>query len=115
MAEAAEILRSARRAAGLNVRRLARASGVAESRISDYEHGRHQPSAAMLDRLLRATGRELGSRPLPRVDPARNAGTFADLLSLVDAVPFGALKQGRRRRPAPPRWRDLVPGPEAGR
>ena len=110
MGEAAEILRAARRAAGLNVRQLARASGVAESRISDYEHGRHQPSAAMLDRLLRATGRELGARPLSPIDPARNGAVLADVLSLADAVPSPAAL-GRQGRPPPPRWRDLVPAP----
>lgn len=115
MGEAATILRSARRAAGLSVRQLAGASGVAESRISDYEHGRHQPSAAMLDRLLRATGRELESVPLRRADPVRNSRMLADVLSLVDAVPFGEMRgRGGRKRPSPPRWRDLVQDERAG-
>ena len=70
--DAAEIICAARRESGLRVRDLARRSGVAESRISDYEHGRHQPSVAMLQRLLDATGHDLVAerRASPRAQPA---------------------------------------------
>lgn len=115
MVSAADTLRRARTEAGLSARELSRRSGVAESRISDYEHGRHQPSVAMLQRLLDATGHELLALPRVRViDPERNGRVFADVLSLVDAIPFGDLrKQSRGTRPEPPRWSDLVGG--AGR
>lgn len=82
---------------------------MAESRISDYEHGRHQPSVAMLQRLLDATGHELVTVRRPTVDPRRNARVFADVLSLVDAIPFGEMHASSGRvRPDPPRWADLV-------
>jgi transcriptional regulator with XRE-family HTH domain len=75
---------------------------VAESRISDYEHARHQPSVAMLQRLLDATGCELIARKRRRVDVQRNARVFADLLSLVDAVPFSEIHEhSARTRPLP--------------
>lgn len=109
MASAADTLRRARTEAGLSVRELSRRSGVAESRISDYEHGRHQPSVAMLQRLLDSTGHELIAVRRARIDPRRNALVFADVLSLADAIPFGALReQSGRARPDPPRWSDLV-------
>jgi transcriptional regulator with XRE-family HTH domain len=104
---AADILRAARLEAGMTARRLANVSGVAESRISDYEHGRHQPSVAMLQRLLDATGHDLVA--VRRVDPERNARVFADVLSLVDAVPFASMHQrSGRERPSPPTWTELT-------
>ncbi|HEX5268590.1 MAG TPA: helix-turn-helix transcriptional regulator [Acidimicrobiales bacterium] len=112
MASAADTLRSARTRAGLSVRQLAQQSGVAESRISDYEHGRHQPSVAMLQRLLDAAGHDLIAVRRARVDPERNARVFADVLSLVDAVPFAEMhERSGRGRPDPPRWSDLVGDP----
>jgi transcriptional regulator with XRE-family HTH domain len=111
VASAADTLRRARTDAGLSVRELARRSGVAESRISDYEHGRHQPSVAMLQRLLDATGHDLIAVRRGGVDPERNGRVFADVLSLVDAIPFGDLqRRSGRTRPDPPRWSDLVGG-----
>jgi transcriptional regulator with XRE-family HTH domain len=111
VASAADTLRSARIQAGLSVRQLARDSGVAESRISDYEHGRHQPSVAMLQRLLDATGHDLIAVRRARIDPERNGRIFADVLSLADAIPFPDLhERSGRSRPDPPRWSDLVRG-----
>jgi transcriptional regulator with XRE-family HTH domain len=106
---AAEILRSARQEAGLSVRGLAAATGVAESRISDYEHGRHQPSVAMLQRLLDATGHDLVPVRRSRVDVEHNARVFADVLTLVDAVPFASLPgYESRARPAPRTWAEIT-------
>jgi transcriptional regulator with XRE-family HTH domain len=106
---ASEILRLARRQAGLSVRQLAAVSGVAESRISDYEHGRHQPSVAMLQRLLDATGHDLIAVRRGRVDLERNARVLADVLTLVDAVPFaGSSGPGDRSRPDPPTWAEVT-------
>jgi transcriptional regulator with XRE-family HTH domain len=106
------MLREARRRAGLSQRQLSRFTGVAESRISDYETGRHQPSAAILQRLLAGADHDLVAVPRPpRVTglaPARNGRLLADLLSFVDAVPFGNLKDEDRLRPAPPTWSQLL-------
>lgn len=109
------ILRQARRRAGLSQRQLSRLTGVAEARISDYENGRHQPSAAMLQRLLAAAGHDLVALPRssrgPKLDPRRNGAILADLLSFTDAVPFGTLQErAGRARPSPPTWDQLTAG-----
>ena len=87
----------------MKLRELARVSGVAESRISDYEHGRHQPSVAMLERLLVATNHTLVPIWRSPIDVARNARVFADVLSLADAIP-----PSPSRRPLPPTWSELI-------
>lgn len=103
------MLRKARRDAGRSQRDVARLTGVPESRISDYEHGRHQPSAAMLQRLLAATGHELIAARRRSPDPERNARVFADVLSIVDAVPFGLMQDERvHRLPEPPTWSEVI-------
>jgi transcriptional regulator with XRE-family HTH domain len=104
------MLRAARRQAGMTLRQLADLSGVAESRLSDYENGRHQPSVAMLQRLLRATGRVLALGRSAGPDAVRNAGVFADLLSFVDALPAQPGGYSRRRRGSgePPTWSELL-------
>ena len=87
----------------MSQRGLSQASGVAVTRISDYERGRHQPSAAMLIRLVEATGHRLALGPNGRPDPAVNARLFADVLSLADAIPSDG-----RRSPEPPTWAALM-------
>jgi transcriptional regulator with XRE-family HTH domain len=111
--EAGSILRQARTRVGLSQRQLSRLTGVAESRISDYENGRHQPSVAMLQRLVRAAGHDLVAVPRSEErrtpDPARNGHVLADLLSFVDAVPFGRWQErAGRGRPRPPTWTQLI-------
>jgi transcriptional regulator with XRE-family HTH domain len=104
-----EILRQARQEAGIGVRELARRTGVAESRISDYEHGRHEPSAARLQQLLEGTGHELVAVRRPGVDRARDGRIFADLLSLVDAMPLADLRRtDRTADAAPPTFAELT-------
>lgn len=97
------MLRSARGRSGMRLRELSRISGVAESRISDYEHGRHQPSVAMLERLLIATNHSLVPIWRSPIDVAQNARVFADVLSLADAIPPPSSP-----RAAPPTWAELV-------
>ena len=107
-----QILREARLRSGLSQRQLGRLAAVPESRISDYERGRHQPSAAMLQRLLSAAGHDLAAVPRRAVrppDPGQNGRILADLLSFVDAIPFGRLQaDGGRLRPSPPTWAELL-------
>jgi len=122
--ETAELLRRARADAGLTLAELARRTGVRESRLCDYEHGRHQPSADRLRQLLRATGHELVAVPLspgspgraggpgrrPVVDVRRNGEVLARLLSFNDAVPFAALAEAAGRSAEPPTWAALLGG-----
>ena len=60
--DSARLLRSARRAARLSQRDLARRTGVPQPLISAVENGRRQPGADLLLRLVRATGHDLQLR-----------------------------------------------------
>lgn len=59
MPEAAALLRTARRRAGLSQVELARRAGVTQSVISAYESGTRQPSVPTLERLIAASGYQL--------------------------------------------------------
>lgn len=63
---AAEVLRTARRQAGLSQAALAARSGVSQSVISVYEAGRRQPSIPMLANLVEAAGCDLELHVRPR-------------------------------------------------
>jgi predicted nucleotidyltransferase/DNA-binding XRE family transcriptional regulator len=70
--DAAELLKAARRRAGLTQVDLALKAGVTQSVISAYESGARQPSLATLQRLVAATGVQLsvtlrGPLPLTRL------------------------------------------------
>jgi transcriptional regulator with XRE-family HTH domain len=54
-----DVVRKAREARGLTQTQLAEISGVEQSNISAIEHGRRQPTAATLHRLLLACGFEV--------------------------------------------------------
>jgi predicted nucleotidyltransferase len=71
--DTAHRLRTARQAAGLTQRELARRSGVHQPNIAAYESGRRTPSGAVLQRLFRA----LEPRPSSLVDRYRDQ--IADL------------------------------------
>ena len=107
------MIREVRQRAGLSQRQMSRLTGITESRISDYENGRHQPSASMLQRLVEAAGHDLvavprASGPAP-LDPKRNGRILADLLSFVDAVPFADLRrEGDDIGRTPATWAQLV-------
>jgi transcriptional regulator with XRE-family HTH domain len=67
MAEMAEMLLQARRAAGLSQEELARRAGTSRPTLSAYEHGRKSPTVDTLGRLLAEAGHELVVVPVPRV------------------------------------------------
>jgi transcriptional regulator with XRE-family HTH domain len=90
---ASALLLEARARAGVNQAEMARRAGVPRSVVCTYEHGRRQPGADMLDRLLSAVGYRLDLAPRPAVDPARVARQLPELLDLADALP------ARRRDP----------------
>jgi transcriptional regulator with XRE-family HTH domain len=92
-----ELLYSARKRAGLSQSQLAARSGIAQSVISAYESGRREPSVAALRRLGTAIGSRvelvaIGAPVLP--DPERAGRHLAEVLGLVDSLPFRP-----RRRP----------------
>ena len=91
MSATGRLLRSARQRAGLSQSVLARRSAIAQSVISAYESGRREPSVAALRRLAVAMGARLELNPLgppSRPDPERAGRQLAELLDLVDSLPF---------------------------
>lgn len=104
--DAATLVRTARRAAGLTQSDFAAAVGVSQPVISAYEHGHREPSLPMLARLVRGAGRSLridlawADSDLPRARDAReHADRLEQVLSLADAVPH----RRRERRLLMPR------------
>ena len=69
MESTAELLREARRRAGLSQSDLARRAGVTQSVVSEYEAGKRQPALPTLARLVVATGHDL-KLGLERSDPS---------------------------------------------
>lgn len=67
-----ELIRRARRAAGLTQAELARGAATSQSAVAAYESGAKTPTAETLERLLRAAGQRLGSGPAP---PRRRRST----------------------------------------
>jgi transcriptional regulator with XRE-family HTH domain len=63
--DASQLLREARRRAGLSQAELARRGGTSQPTLSAYERGRKDPSAATLVRLLAAAGTTLTGAPGP--------------------------------------------------
>jgi predicted nucleotidyltransferase len=57
--DTAELLRDARRGAGLTQAELARRAGTSQAMVARYETGMASPTVRTLQRLLRAVGREL--------------------------------------------------------
>jgi transcriptional regulator with XRE-family HTH domain len=94
--EPAGILDEALRLEGLSARDLSRLTGIAESRISDYRNGRHDPGAARLMELLEAAGLEI--RLAPNLD--RNGLILGELLDLADALAAGTSVAREARIPS---------------
>jgi len=69
---AAELIREARRAAGLTMAELADRAGTSTPTVSRYENGLVDPGAETLSRLLRACGQDLRARAVGL--PASAAG-----------------------------------------
>lgn len=66
-----QIVREARRRAGLSQAELARRAGVPKSTVGRIESGARVPSTGMVERLVRATGLEVSvsvSEPDPGTD-----------------------------------------------
>jgi transcriptional regulator with XRE-family HTH domain len=67
-----ELVREARRRAGLTQAELARRAGVPKSTVGRIESGARMPSAAMVERLVRAAGLEV-SVSLGEPDPGTDS------------------------------------------
>lgn len=93
---AAQLLRQARKAAGLTQAELARRAGTSQPVISAYERDRRDPSVSTLQRIVRAAGAQLrlgygfvaANGALPRaVDDEERSDRLVDVLLLADAIP----------------------------
>jgi transcriptional regulator with XRE-family HTH domain len=92
--DAAEILRTARRDAGLSQAELAARAGTSQATVSAYESGRKEPSLSTLSRLLDVTGTRLTVEPAPPQAREPSAKELAaagrrlvEVLGLAEALP----------------------------
>ena len=86
---AASLISRVREAARLSQTELAARSGIDRSVLSAYEHGRRQPSVAVLARIARAAGLELELVPSDGAAADERAGrVLAQVLELAEALPF---------------------------
>lgn len=85
-----EEIREARRGAGLSQRALAARISTSQATISAYESGRKQPTVAVLERLLTATGRRLQAVPdgPSAGDLTQAASRLVEAVTLAEALPF---------------------------
>jgi predicted nucleotidyltransferase/DNA-binding XRE family transcriptional regulator len=93
---AAELLREARRRAGLSQVELGRRAGIAQSVVSAYESGRRQPALTTLAALVRATGHDLDVRvigaPLPGPVGRRLTRHRAEIVRTAEAHRVGNVR-----------------------
>jgi transcriptional regulator with XRE-family HTH domain len=92
--DASIALRLARTRAGLTQAQLAHRAGTSQATVSAYEHGRKEPSAETLGRLLAASGSRLavvpGSNAVVRpaaAQLARAGRGLVDVMLLAEALP----------------------------
>jgi transcriptional regulator with XRE-family HTH domain len=86
MRSTADLLRGARHRAQLSQAQVAARAGLPQPTISDYERGRHEPTAPNLERVLRACGQRLvlvDIRPSPQVVSER----LSEVLDLAASLP----------------------------
>jgi transcriptional regulator with XRE-family HTH domain len=96
---ASELIAGIRNASGLSQAELARRSGLQQSVLSAYEHGRRQPSVAALARIARGAGLELELSPaFDDASLERQAKILEMVLDLACSMPF----KGRGELQYPP-------------
>ncbi|WP_251438623.1 MULTISPECIES: helix-turn-helix domain-containing protein [unclassified Microbacterium] len=98
MARAAEVIREARKRAGMTQIELARRSGIAQNVISDYERGKREPSFGAVDLLLGAAGLTIEYAPLSELERIRRRrDEIVDVLAahgLTNVGVFGSVARG---------------------
>jgi uncharacterized protein len=106
---ASTLLRTARRRANLTQAQLAERAGLSQAEVARLERAGSNPTAATLERLLRATGHRLELRRLDAVDEtqlrARLALTPAERLAALETSQrnLTRLARGARRVSSPAR------------
>lgn len=87
--DAATLIQTARRRAGLSVRAAARLAVTSASTLSAYESGTSIPSFATLERIINATGNQLTVDLRERNEPEeKRAKEIERLLRFADQVPL---------------------------
>ncbi|MGQ0625693.1 MAG: helix-turn-helix domain-containing protein [Sporichthyaceae bacterium] len=99
---AAHLIKLVRRRREWSQAELARRVGMPASQLCAYESAAKQPSAATLERILRAAGMELGALT-PQMERLRQARQLQDVLELSDHLPYRP-----RNRAGPPSWAELT-------
>lgn len=93
MSMTGSMIRAARDQAGISQAELARRVGTPRSVINVYEHGKREPSAEMLARILNATGHRLAAEPVSKpVDVLRASKILEQVLELAEALPYRPAK-----------------------
>jgi transcriptional regulator with XRE-family HTH domain len=89
-----ELIRAGRQRSGISQAELAALSGTSQATLSAYERGRKVPSAATLQRVLRAAGMRLSIRPsrrrvvtLPSDELERRGNALAAVIDLAERLP----------------------------
>lgn len=83
------LIEHVREAAGLSQAELARRAGIPRSVMSVYVHGKREPSAEMLAKILASAGYRLSAeRVAPPVDPVRAGRILEQVLGLAEALPY---------------------------
>ncbi len=87
--DAARLIRTARRRAGLTLRELAQRARTSHSTLAAYEQGRKTPNVDTLDRILTACGFSvdvtLAARPTDvAVDPVARGRELVEVLELAE-------------------------------
>ena len=99
MGRAAEVIREARKRAGMTQVELARRSGIAQNVISDYERGKREPSFGAVDVLLEAAGLTIEYAPLSELERVRRRrDEIVDVLAahgLTNVGVFGSVARGQ--------------------
>lgn len=91
--QSAELVRRARRAAGLTQRELARRAETAQSVVARIETGLTSPTISTLKRLLAAAGFELNADLTPL--PVKGSHMMADVARILSLSPTDRLIEVR--------------------
>jgi transcriptional regulator with XRE-family HTH domain len=89
---ASTLLRTARRRANLTQAQLAEKAGLSQAEVARLERAGSNPTAATLERLLRATGHRLELRRLDAVDETQ----LRERLELTPAERLAAFEASQR-------------------
>lgn len=102
---ASYLLKQALRSSNLTARQLAQKTGIAEGRISNYIHGKHDPTVEQFVKICNTLGATISLSSVAQAND-NNGITLCRLLDLSDAILVGA----RRRKPTelPGTFRELI-------